>query len=103
MSFRDTNDLSEEVKVNKTEAKARRLIPEKGNFKEIELGAGNKTFKGDERGIWMGSDDFETAPWRVDMNGNTKIIASELTQDISMEWWYDGKQIIFLGVESDGL
>ena len=102
MGFRNIV-LPEGTSANPVEDESTNQIPERGKFSEIEVGAGSKTFKMDERGMWMGSDDFETAPWRVDMNGNTRVVASELTQDISMEWWYDGKQIIFLGVESDGL
>jgi len=100
MSFRDTNDLSEEVKVNKTEAKARRLIPEKGNFKEIEVGAGNLTFKMDKRGIWLGDQVMENAPFSVDMNGNISIRASSLTQDAAIRFYdADGNLAIFIGYE----
>ena len=58
---------------NPIEAEATNQIPERGYFSTIEFGAGSKTFKGDERGIWMGSSDFETAPFRVDMEGNVYI------------------------------
>ena len=61
---------------NPIEAEATNQIPERGYFSTIEFGAGSKTFKGDERGIWMGSSDFETAPFRVDMEGNFYLYSS---------------------------
>ncbi len=101
MSFRDTNDLDTEVRINKTERKATRLIPQKGIFKEIEFGAGSKTFKGDERGIWMGSDDWETAPFRVDMGGNIEVTASNITQEVSFKYYdEDGNLSIRLGFKN---
>ena len=51
MSFRDTEDLDKTRKVNKEEATATRQVSGRGTFKEIEVGAGNKTFKMDKRGI----------------------------------------------------
>lgn len=100
MSFRDTKDLSETRMVNKPEREAKRIIPEKGIFKEIEFGAGSKTFKGDERGIWMGSDDFETAPFSVDMEGNINVRASALTENVAFRFYDEnGNLSIFIGFE----
>ena len=100
MSFRDTQDLDTEVKVNKTERKATRLIPQKGTFKEIEVGAGSLTFKMDKRGIWLGNQEMENAPFSVDMNGNISIRASSLTQDAAIRFYdADGNLAIFIGYE----
>ena len=75
MSFRDTKDLDTQVRVNKTEREAERLVPEKGTFKEIEVGAGNITFKMDRRGIWLGNQLMENAPFSVDMEGLFKLLS----------------------------
>lgn len=37
---------------------------------EINIGNGSNSFRADRQGIWMGSDRFATAPFRIDMNGN---------------------------------
>ena len=76
MSFRDTKDLDTEIRVNKTEREAERLVPEKGTFKEIEVGAGNKTWKMDKRGIWMGAEDYDDATFRVSMEGVMRMRAN---------------------------
>ena len=69
MSFRNTEELDDSIKVNKVERSSVRRVPEKGTFKEIEVGAGNKTFKMDKRGIWLGSEDYDTAPFSLSMEG----------------------------------
>lgn len=76
MSFRDTSDVDTTIRVNKTERKAVRLIPEKRIFKEIEAGAGNKTFKMDRRGIWLGSADYDDATFKVSMEGLFKLLSN---------------------------
>lgn len=76
MSFRDTSDVDTTIRVNKTERKAVRQIPEKGTFKEIEVGAGNITFKMDKRGIWLGSQLMEDAPFSVTMGGLFKLLSA---------------------------
>lgn len=74
--FKDTDDLNEESKVNKKEREAVRNLPTKGLFKEIESGAGNKTFKMDRRGIWLGSQLMEDAPFSVTMEGLFKLLST---------------------------
>jgi len=76
MSFRDTEDLDKTRKVNKEEATATRQVPERGIFKEFEAGAGNKTFKMDRRGIWMGNVDFDIAPFSLSMEGLFKLLST---------------------------
>lgn len=39
--------------------------------KQFQIGQGTKVWRADRRGMWLGSDDFSTAPFRVDMDGNT--------------------------------
>ena len=47
-----------------------------GNVNSISIGTGSKVFRGDESGIWLGSDKFVDAPFSVDMEGT--IVASSL-------------------------
>jgi hypothetical protein len=69
MSFRDTKRLHEDTDINKEERKPVRNLPEAGHFKELEAGAGSKTFKMDRRGIWLGDREIASAPFSVDMDG----------------------------------
>jgi hypothetical protein len=66
----------QETSVNPLESNAKRSIPQSGFFKDIEVGAGNKTFKMDERGMWLGASDFSEAPFRIDMNGDFYLYSS---------------------------
>jgi len=100
MSFRDVKEQDEEIRVNRREREPVRNVPEKGVFKEIEAGAGSKTFKMDRRGIWLGAEDFEDAPFRVDMKGNIDIRASSLTEDVAFRFYdSEGNLSIFIGFE----
>lgn len=40
------------------------------NLWSLLVGAGNKVFGADISGIWAGSSKFDTAPFKVDMDGN---------------------------------
>ena len=42
----------------------------------FEIGTGNRAFKADSSGIWLGANAFADAPFSVDMEGN--ITASSL-------------------------
>lgn len=46
------------------------------NLSKLSTGNGNKVFRMDQRGIWLGASDFADAPFSVDMLGN--IIAAGL-------------------------
>lgn len=50
------------------------------NMASMKIGAGTKSFKADESGIWLGANKFIDAPFSVDMAGN--IVASSL--DLSL-------------------
>lgn len=50
------------------------------NFNSLEIGAGAKTMKVDESGLWLGADQFADAPFRVDMSGNIYASSVTLTQ-----------------------
>lgn len=87
---------------NPIEESSTNQIPERGSFSSFEAGAGSKTMKMDERGFWMGSDDFETAPFSVDMDGNISISASSVTQDVAFRFYdEDGNLAIFIGFEEE--
>jgi hypothetical protein len=93
--------LPRQESVNILEQNATRKVADSGYFKNIEVGAGSKTFKMDERGIWMGSSDFDTAPFRVDMEGNIIVTATNITQDISFKYYdVNGNLAIKLGFNS---
>jgi len=75
-------------------------IPKGGLFNSIEVGAGSKTMKMDERGMWMGASDFDDAPFSIDMEGNVRLRASALTQSMSFIWEdANGNESIFIGFE----
>ncbi len=100
MGFRNIV-LPEDGTANPIESEATNQVPERGYFSTIEVGAGSKTFKMDERGIWLGSSDFGNAPFRVDMNGNIEVTASNVTQDVSFKYYdEDGKLSIRLGFKN---
>ena len=69
--------LPKEGTINVLEQNAVREIPSAGYFKNMEVGAGNKTMKMDERGMWLGHAVFENAPFRVDMEGNFYLYSTE--------------------------
>jgi len=47
------------------------------NTAAIQIGIGNRAFKADQSGIWLGANTFADAPFSVDMQGN--LIASSAT------------------------
>ena len=40
------------------------------NVKQLSVGFGSKVFRVDRDGMWAGAEDFASAPWKVDWNGN---------------------------------
>ena len=47
------------------------------NVAAIKIGAGNRSFKADESGIWLGANMFKDAPFRVSMAG--ALVATSAT------------------------
>jgi len=43
----------------------------------LQVGAGNRAFKSDESGIWLGAHKWADAPFKVDMQGN--LVATQAT------------------------
>ncbi len=95
--FRNTRDIDVEHDYNQRERNTTRELPTKGSFKEIETGAGNRTFKQDRRGMWLGSTQMEDAPFSVDMNGVMKMRAK---QGDAQFVGLDPTQGIWLGAEN---
>jgi hypothetical protein len=90
--------LPYDEEVNSLEQNSTRKVADAGYFKNIEVGAGSKTMKMDERGFWMGAEDFEDAPFRIDMEGNARLRASSLTEEMSFIWEdASGNESIFIG------
>lgn len=50
------------------------------NVAAMNVGYGDRSFKSDDQGIWLGANFFADAPFRVDMDGN--IVATSL--DLSL-------------------
>ena len=44
---------------------------------KFKRGYGDAVFGSDENGMWLGASEWDTAPFRVDMNGN--LVASSAT------------------------
>lgn len=83
---------------NSLEADSTAQIPKASSLSSLEFGAGDKTFKGDERGIWMGSSTPDDAPFYIDMLGNISIRASSLTSDTAIRYYdSDGNLSILIG------
>lgn len=49
------------------------------DLQRLQVGSSQNTFKVDRQGMWLGSDRFENAPFKVDMNGNIFLSVSPTT------------------------
>lgn len=49
------------------------------NLKSLQVGAGDNCFKVSLQGLWLGSEQFDTAPFRVDMKGAATATSLTLT------------------------
>ena len=45
----------------------------------LQVGMGNKAFKSDDSGIWLGGNRFSNAPFKVDMDGNLTATSATIT------------------------
>lgn len=50
-----------------------------GHMQQLQVGEGDKTFKIDQQGMWLGNNLFENAPWRINMEG--EMIFNDGTND----------------------
>ena len=53
------------------------------NVAAMNVGFGDKSFKSDDQGIWLGANFFEDAPFRVDMDGNITATSLDLSLYLS--------------------
>lgn len=51
--------------------------------KELTIGAGSLVFRAEKQGVWLGGNDFSTAPFRVSMSGNAVLNNATLTGTIT--------------------
>ena len=66
----------------------------------MQIGAGSRSIKMDSQGFWMGTDSYTDAPFKVDMQGNISITATELTSDTAIRLYdEDGNLAILIGFE----
>jgi len=71
-----------------------------GNLQTMKIGAGDKSIKMDKQGFWMGTDFYTDAPFKVDMEGNITITATEDSSDTSIRLYdTDGNLAILIGFE----
>lgn len=49
------------------------------SLKEMQVGFGSKVLRADRRGLWLGGEDPDSAPFSVDMEGNLKATSATLT------------------------
>ena len=47
------------------------------NVKQLQVGFGSSVFRVDRDGMWAGAEQFASAPWRVDWDGN--MVANSVT------------------------
>lgn len=47
------------------------------NVKQLQVGFGSEVFRVDRDGMWAGAEDFASAPWSVDWQGN--MVANSIT------------------------
>lgn len=57
-------------------------------------GSGNNIFGRDARGIWLGAADFENAPFRVDMQGNSVLTSAIIAGSIFVGGAENGQIIV---------
>ena len=49
------------------------------NVAAMQVGFGDKSFKSDDQGIWLGANEFVDAPFSVDMDGNITATSLDLS------------------------
>ncbi|MFD0587836.1 phage tail spike protein [Paenibacillus sp. GCM10027627] len=64
---------------------------------KVAIGSGNSIFKADENGISLGSNNFNNAPFKVDLTGKLTASGTSLSGDINMT----GGSISWSNVNSD--
>ena len=104
------NDIKEIVQQGVVEGKQfTSLRSDEGDFQTMKIGSGDKSLKIDEQGIWAGTNQFESADFYIDMNGNMYMKAATgdsyllLDSDNSKIVVNDGTEnVITMGKQADG-
>lgn len=76
--FTNVPDLSVETRSDIESSGGKSLL---NSTSSIKIGSGSNAFKGDQSGIWLGSNKFEDATFSVDMDGNVYIRNGSITVD----------------------
>lgn len=50
-----------------------------GRVQSLQVGFGSKVLRIDRQGLWMGAEDFPSAPFSVDMDGNMTALSLDLS------------------------
>ena len=72
------------------------LGSEEGDFQTLKIGAGDQSFKMDKQGLWLGSYAFTDAPFKVDMDGNITITATEDASDTAIRFYDSSDNLAIL-------
>lgn len=48
------------------------------SFGSISVGSGSTAFKADESGVWLGSNTYADAPFKIDMSGNVTMSKGQI-------------------------
>lgn len=54
------------------------------NIGTLQVGRGSKTLKTDQRGLWLGAEQYADAPFRVDMDGNLYASVADLVNRLNI-------------------
>jgi len=73
MSINPFNDIPDKAIQSTTDYYGQDIL---NNVAAIKIGSGDRAFKADESGIWLGANKFEDAPFSVDLDGN--VIATSI-------------------------
>ena len=68
------------------------------NYKEIKVGTGDNAYRVDSQGLWLGSEQFATAPFRVTMAGLLNATGATISGAIIGGWSINATSI-YTGTE----
>jgi hypothetical protein len=71
MNKKDKNiNIGTELKPDKVNSKNPN---QRGDFRELNIGVGDKVIHADRQGFWIGANKFSDAPFAVDIDGKLYI------------------------------
>lgn len=74
--------FAEEYDLLEKQAQERRGFSYLNKLKNLVIGSGDLSFRADKKGIWLGAAEFESASFRVDMQGNLVVVGGTITGGI---------------------